>query len=462
MQEQPTDQPSAVSRRQFLKHSSLAAASAATGAGFLAGCANRKGAVATTAAFAAAPVVAKAQDKQAINAVIIGLGGRGGGAGKNFLDAAKEVGVEAKIVGVADIFPEAAKKGKDNFEVPEDKCFSGFDSYKKVLELPGVNYAILATPPGFRAPHFRACIEAGKNVFMEKPVAVDGPGCRIMYEAAELAKSKNLKVAAGTQRRHQAPYIETIKRIKDGAIGDVLALRAYWVNGGPIWHRGDNGATDLEKQIRNWYHYIWLCGDHICEQHVHNIDVCNWIMGAHPVKCWGMGARQQLGDKSGEIWDNFAIEYEYANGVRMQAACGQIKRDWSSVSEAVQGSKGTSNPSNSISPKDGAMWRYREKSTDPYVQEHIDLINAIIKGTDLNEAKQVTDSTLTAIMGREAAYSGAGVNWDDMLNSKFAYGPELLYQDPSKMEWGAFRTLQPPMPSQHNIFKETPVVPVKG
>jgi len=418
--------------------------------------------VATTAAFAAAPVVAKAQEKQAINAVIIGLGGRGGGAGKNFLDAAKEVGVDAKIVGVADIFPEQAKKGKENFEVPEDKCFSGFDSYKKVLELPGVNYAILATPPGFRAPHFRACVEAGKNVFMEKPVAVDGPGCRIMYEAAELAKSKNLKVAAGTQRRHQAGYIETIKRIRDGAIGDVLALRAYWVNGGPIWHRGDNGATDLEKQIRNWYHYIWLCGDHICEQHVHNIDVCNWIMGAHPVKCWGMGARQQLGDKSGEIWDNFAIEYEYANGVRMQASCGQIKRDWSSVSEAVQGSKGTSNPSNSISPKDGAMWRYREKATDPYVQEHIDLINAILKGTDLNEAKQVTDSTLTAIMGREASYSGAGVNWDDMLNSKFAYGPELLYQDPSKMEWGAFRTLQPPMPSQHNIFKETPVVPVKG
>ena len=262
---------------------------------------------------------------------------------------------------------------------------------------------------------------------MEKPVAVDGPGCQVMYAAAEMAKQKNLKVAAGTQRRHQAGYIETIKRIKDGAIGDVVTLRAYWVNGGPIWHRGDQGSTELERQIRNWYHYIWLCGDHICEQHVHNIDVCNWIMNDHPVKCWGMGARQQLGDKSGEIWDNFAVEYEYANGVRMYSYCGQIKREWSSVSEGVQGTKGTANPSGHIQPKGGPVWRYKGEAVGPYVQEHIDLINAIVNDTPLNEAKQVTDSTLTAIMGREAAYSGEGVDWDTVLNSKFTYGPELLY-----------------------------------
>jgi predicted dehydrogenase len=293
-------------------------------------------------------------------------------------------------------------------------------------------------------------------------VAVDGPGCRMMYAAADLAKQKNLKVAAGTQRRHQAGYLETIKRIQDGAIGDVITLRAYWVNGGPIWHRGDEGATELERQIHNWYHYIWLCGDHICEQHVHNIDVCNWIVGAHPVKCWGMGARQQLNGKSGEIWDNFAVEYEYPNGARMFSYCGQIKREWSSVSEGVQGTKGTSDPSGRIQPKGGEMWRYRKQDKDvsPYVQEHIDLINAIVKDTELNEAKQVTDSTLTAIMGREAAYSGAGVDWDQILNSKFAYGPELLYEDCAKMEWGPFRVLQPPMPNGHNIFKDPPVVPV--
>jgi len=440
MQDYPNHPSSAFSRRQFIKSSTLVAASAAAAASF--------------------PSVLHGQSKQPIHAVIIGVGGRGSGAGRDFTDAAKAVGAEAKIVAVADIFPEAAKKAAQTFEVPEDKCFSGFDAFQKALAVPGVNYAILATPPGFRASHFKAAIEAGKNVFMEKPVAVDGPGCRVIYAAAEMAKQKNLKVAAGTQRRHQAAYQETIKRIKDGAIGDIVTLRAYWVNGGPIWHRGDVGSTELERQIRNWYHYIWLCGDHVCEQHVHNINVCNWIVGEHPTKCWGMGARQQLDGKSGEIWDNFAMEYEYPNGARMYSYCGQIKRDWSSVSEGVQGTKGTSNPGGLIQPKGGTAWRYKGEAVGPYVQEHIDLINAILKDTPLNEAKQVTDSTLTAIMGREAAYSGAGVDWDQVLNSKFTYGPDLLYKDCAKMEWGDFRTLQPPMPSQHDIFKDPPVVPV--
>jgi predicted dehydrogenase len=457
MQDYPTDPSNAVSRRHFLKTSTIAASAAGTG--FLAGCARHKKTVVATAA-AVAPAVVQAQAKLPINAVIIGVGGRGSGAGRDFTDAAKAVGADAKIVAVADIFPEAAKKAAGTFEVPEDKCFSGFDGFQKALAVPGVNYAILATPPGFRASHFKAAIEAGKNVFMEKPVAVDGAGCQVMHAAAEMAKQKNLKVAAGTQRRHQTAYIETIKRIKDGAIGDIVTLRAYWVNGGPIWHRGDVGSTELERQIRNWYHYIWLCGDHICEQHVHNLDVCNWIVGDHPTKAWGMGARQQLNGKSGEIWDNFAVEYEYPNGARMYSYCGQIKREWASVSEGVQGTKGTSNPSGHIQPKDGTVWRYKGEAVGPYVQEHIDLINAILKDTPLNEAKQVTDSTLTAIMGREAAYSGAGVEWDQALNAKFTYGPDLLYKDCAKMEWGAFRTLQPPMPGAHNIFKDPPVVPV--
>jgi myo-inositol 2-dehydrogenase/D-chiro-inositol 1-dehydrogenase len=438
---------SSVSRRQFLKNSSLAAASAAAAVNF--------------------PAILHAQSKQPINAVIVGLGGRGAGAGKNFLEAAKAVGVEGKIVAVADLFPEQAERGRSIYqkefgvEVPANKCFSGFDAFEKALAEPGVNYAILSTPPGFRAPHFRACVEAGKNVFMEKPVAVDGTGCRLMYETYELAKKKNLKVAAGTQRRHQAGYIETIKRIHDGAIGDVTDLRAYWVNGGPIWHRGLKGDTDLERQIHNWYHYIWLCGDHICEQHVHNIDVCNWVAGAHPVKAWGMGARQQLDGKPGEIWDNFAVEYTYENGLRMHSYCGQIKREFSSISEAVVGSKGTSDPAGNIAPKDGKRWRFNNEGvTGAYTQEHIDLINAIINDTELNEAKQVTDSTLTAIMGREAAYSGAVVEWDDMLNCKFHYGPDILFTEPAKMTFGAFRTLQPPMPSQHDIFKDPPEVPV--
>jgi hypothetical protein len=173
-----------------------------------------------------------------------------------------------------------------------------------------------------------------------------------------------------------------------------------------------------------------------------------------------MGARQQLGDKPGEIWDNFAIEFQYKNGVRMFSYCGQVKRDWSSVSEAVVGTKGTANPGGTIQPTSGQMWRYRGGGTNPYVQEHIDLINAIFNNTDLNEAEQVTDSTLTAIMGREAAFSGAEVEWDAILNSKFAYGPEQLFTDASKMQFGDFRTLRPPMPSQFNILKDPPVAPV--
>ena len=421
-----------VSRRSFIKNSSLFAASAAAVASF--------------------PNVLHAQSKLTLNAVIIGVGGRGSGAGKNFLDAAKVAGVDAKIVAVADIFPEAAMKAQGLFGVAGDKCFSGFDGYMKALEVPGVNYVILASPPGFRPGHFKAAVAAGKNIFTEKPVCVDGPGARIMYAAAEEAKSKGLKIAAGTQRRHHAGYIETVKRIQDGAIGDITALRAYWVNGNAIWHRGMKGETDLERQIQNWYHYIWLSADHIVEQHVHNIDIGNWIMNAHPVKAWGMGARQQLGDKPGEIWDNFAVEFEYANGVRMSSYCGQVKRDFASVNETVVGSKGTSNPAGSIKPTSGESWRFRGNAVDPYMQEHVDLITAIANGTDLNEGKQVTDSTLTAIMGREAAYSGGVVEWDDMKNCEFAYGPEQLYTDASKMHFGAFRTLKSPMPGDHDIF----------
>jgi myo-inositol 2-dehydrogenase/D-chiro-inositol 1-dehydrogenase len=426
-----------VSRRQFIRNSSLLAASAAAVASF--------------------PGILHAQTKPKLNAAIIGTGGRGSGAGKDFLDAAKEVGVEANIVALADISADQVARCRQNVsrlgvQVPSENCFHGFDAYLKAINVPGVNYVILASPPGFRPPHFQAAVAAGKNVFTEKPVAVDGPGCRMMYAAGEEAKKKGLKVVAGTQRRHHPGYIETIKRIHDGAIGDVTALRAYWINTGPIWHRGIKGNNDLEIQINNWYHYIWLCADHIVEQHVHNLDIGNWVMKATPVKAWGMGGRQQLGDKPGEIWDNFSVEFEYENGVRMQSFCGQIKRDFGSVSEAVVGSKGTSNPSGQIRPKDGPAWRAPGKKLSEYVYEHISLINAIVGDKELNETAQVTDSTLTAIMGREAAYNGGVVGWEDIKNSEFKYGPDLLYTDASKMEFGAFRTLKPPMPGQHDIF----------
>ena len=279
-----------------------------------------------------------------------------------------------------------------------------------------------------------------------------------------LSKQKNLKVAAGTQRRHQAGYLETIKRLKDGAIGDIVTLRAYWVNGGPIWHRGDQGDTELERQIRNWYHYIWLCGDHICEQHVHNLDVCNWIMNDHPVSCWGMGARQQLDGKSGEIWDNFAIEYEYPNGARMYSYCGQIKREWSSRQRRRPGHQRHLR-SRRPHPAQGrpSVALSREKAhRSPYVQEHIDLINAIVKDTELNEAKQVTDSTLTAIMGREAAYSGAGVEWDAILKSKFSYGPEPLSRIAPRWNGAPSAPCSRPCPASTTSSRIRPSCPSKA
>lgn len=440
LSQNPTSSSEPLSRRQFLKNSSLA--------------------VAGGLAAASLPSIVLGQEKAAMNAVIIGMGGRGAGAGKDFLEAAKIAGIDGKIVAVADIFPDQAKRAMREYEVPESKCFSGFDGYMKAINEPGVNYAIIATPPGFKPAQFKACIEAGKHVFVEKPVATDGPGCRVMYAAGKLADQKGLKVAAGTQRRHQAGYIDAIKRIQDGAVGDIVTLRAYWVNGGPIWHRADRGNTALERQIHNWYHYIWLSGDHICEQHVHNLDVCNWVMNDHPVKCWGQGARQQLGEKSGEIWDHFAVEYDYPNGVKMFSYCGQIKRSGSpGVDEFVHGTKGTAKPSGSISPKDGQRWRSSLKldSGNPYVQEHVDLIRAILKNSELNETKNVTDSTLTAIMGREAAYSGGWVEWDDILNSKFEYGPELVYEKAHQMQFGDFRTLKSPVPSLHDVLKNPPM-----
>ena len=431
--------PLSLNRRQFLKTSSVAAASAAV---------------------LSFPNILHAANKASFRAAIVGLGGRGTGAGENYLEAAKIAGVDAKVVAVADLFPEAAENGKKHFGVADDKCFSGFDAYLKAISHPEVNYVILATPPGFRPGHFTAAVAAGRNIFCEKPVGVDGPGIRMMYAAGEESKKKGLKIAAGTQRRHHAPYIETVKRIHDGAIGDVTALRAYWVNTGPIWHRGMKGDTDLERMIRNWYHYIWLCGDHVVEQHIHNLDVCNWVAGAHPVKAWGMGARQQLGDKPGEIWDNFAIEFTYASGVHLHSYCGQVKRDFGSVSEAVVGSKGTGNPAGDLKVNGGEEWRYPDnKPIQPQVQEHVDLMNAIANDTELNETKQVADSTLTAIMGREAAYSGSVVQWDDILNCKYAYGPELMYSDPSKLTWGAFPTLRPPMPHEHDIFENNAKLP---
>ncbi|MEO8427717.1 MAG: Gfo/Idh/MocA family oxidoreductase [Verrucomicrobiota bacterium] len=404
----PRYQTADLSRRQFLKESSLAASGAVAAASF--------------------PFVltGHAAETQPIRVGLIGCGGRGTGAVANVLEAADNV----KIVAMADLFKDRLESSRNELkairvEVPDNRCFIGFDAYQHLVALPEVNYVILATMPHFRPLHLRAAIDAGKHVFMEKPVAVDGPGIRSIIESGELAKDKGLSIVAGTQRRHQTDYRETIRRLRDGAIGSVLVGRAYW-NDTELWHHGRKPEwSEMEYQCRNWYYFIWLSGDHIVEQHVHNLDVMNWVMGAHPIKASGNGGRQARTDpKYGSIFDHFAVEYEYANGARVYSYSRQTNATERNVSEAVIGAIGTSNCQNLIQAKGEKPWRFAEKSPNGYVQEHADLIASIRAGKPLNEARQIAESTLTAIMGREAAYSGQSITWEQMLNSNVSRAPD--------------------------------------
>src|SRR4029077_3788159 len=228
---------------------------------------------------------------------------------------------------------------KDKLDITDDRCFSGFDAYQKVIDC--CDLVMLATPPGFRPLHIEATIKAGKNLFAEKPVAVDGTGIRKVLAAYEAAREKGLSVVTGTQRRHQAGYIESVKRIHDGAIGDLVGGQVYW-NQGSIWaHKRQQGWSDTEYQIRNWYHFLWLCGDHIVEQHVHNLDVACWALSAHPVRAVGMGGRQVISEpERGQSYDHFAIDYEFPNGVHVISMARQIEGCENNVSETIVGSKG--------------------------------------------------------------------------------------------------------------------------
>jgi myo-inositol 2-dehydrogenase/D-chiro-inositol 1-dehydrogenase len=366
---------------------------------------------------------------------LIGCGGRGSGAAENVLNAAK--GVE--IVAVGDYYKDkvdglrrrllnaAREDGKikelgNKVDLPADRCYTGLDAYQKVINTPGVNYIILATPPGFRPLHLQAAVAAGKNVFTEKPVAVDGPGIRKVLDVYEEANSKKLGIGAGTQRRHQLGYLETMKQIHDGAIGDIVAAQCYW-NQGSIWfHPRKDGMTDLDYQIHNWYHFVWTCGDHIVEQHVHNIDVVNWATGQHPIRAVGMGGRvRPCSDPNvdGHIYNFFAIDYEYPKGVHVLSQCRQIPNCANSVSEALVGTKGMCQANTyTINGKPVMDRQQGRRGTDPYVQEHTDLIASIRAGKPYNELKSVAESTLTAILGRMSAYTGKSLTWEQALHSQ--------------------------------------------
>lgn len=345
--------------------------------------------------------LAYAQGSDTIRVGVVGCGGRGSGAAHDCVNSSSGV----KIVALADSFADRMGKLQSDFDVPDDRCFVGLDAYKQLMALDDVNLVILAAPPGFRPPHLAEAIRRGKHVFMEKPVAVCPAGIKMVMEASEQAAQKGLGIVAGTQRRHQFEYVETMKRILDGAIGEIVSAQCYWNMGGLWCHKRRPGESDVEWQMRNWLYFTWLSGDHIVEQHVHNIDVVNWAFGdVLPETVHGIGGRQyRTGNEYGHIFDHFGVEFSYPSDVRTISTCRQIEGTAGNVSERVVGTRGWTNCSGRIEGENA--WRYRGPRSNPYVQEHTDLIESIRNGAPLNEGKTVAGSTLCAIMGRESAYS---------------------------------------------------------
>ncbi|MFZ4574424.1 MAG: Gfo/Idh/MocA family protein [Phycisphaerales bacterium] len=352
-----------------------------------------------------------------------------------------------RIVALADLMPdriesclaqlgsdEVTSQFGDRTKVARDHCFTGFDAYQKLLALKDIDMVILATSPGFRPTHFEAAVAAGKHVFLEKPVAVDPVGVRRVIAAGEAATKKGLSVVTGTQRRHEDNYLAAMEQLGKGAIGEIMAARCYWNQGGLWVHNRKPEYTDMEWQCRNWLYFTWLSGDHIVEQHVHNLDVINWVMGGPPVRCVGLGGRQsRTGEEYGHIFDHFCIEYEYANGACLTSMCRQIEGTPGRVEEIVVGSKGTLKTTAGRSEITGAnAWKSPEEKTNPYVQEHVHLLQSIRgEGAKLNEARRIAESTLTAIMGRMSCYTGQPVSWDfamkesklDLTPPSVAFGP---------------------------------------
>ncbi len=361
---------------------------------------------------------------------LIGCGGRGTGAAAQALRADPNT----RLVAVGDAFGDRLEGALNGLrgdgeiaarvDVPAERRFVGFDAYQQVIDA-GIDVVLLCTPPGFRPMHFEYAVAKEKHVFMEKPVAVDGAGVRHVLAAAAIAKEKGLKVGVGLQRHHDPRYIDTIARLRDGAIGKPVLLRVYWNSGGVWVNPRQPGQSEMDYQMRNWYYFNWLCGDHIVEQHIHNLDVGNWVMDAYPVECQGMGGREvRKGSQHGEIYDHHALEYTYADGTKMQSHCRHQGGTWSSVSEHLHGTLGTCNiGAGRMQLYTGEEWRWRGEGKDPYQVEHDVLFAAIRSGAAHDEGENGAKSTLTAIMGRLATYSGKVVKFDEALNSSIELKP---------------------------------------
>jgi myo-inositol 2-dehydrogenase/D-chiro-inositol 1-dehydrogenase len=362
-------------------------------------------------------------DSGEIKIGLVGCGGRGTGAATQALDTHSDAN-RLKLTAVADPFAyrmdaalKSISKKHEGLVAVADKKFSGVDAFKRLLES-DVDLIILATPPGFRPMHFEAAVKAGKHVFMEKPVATDAPGVRRVLEANKIAKEKKLAVAVGLQRRHESGYRATIAKLKDGAIGDILLTRVYW-NTGDIWIRPRlPEQSEIEYQIHNWYHFNWLSGDHICEQHIHNLDVSNWLMDGHPVEAQGAGSRT-VQTEVGQIYDSHFVEYTYGNGTKMISQCRQIPGCWNAVTEFAHGSLGWCELSKGkiYDRNNKEIWK-APANENGHAQEHVNLFASIRKGEIPNEADYGAYSTMTSIMGRMATYTGKTLKWDDCINSK--------------------------------------------
>jgi predicted dehydrogenase len=429
------------SRRNFLGNVALGTIGAIGAAKLLSSCSGPK------VELDLPPLLDQAPDGAPLKAGLIGCGGRGTGAAINFLNA----GPNLSLVAMADVFEDRMAgsreriKNQTGTEVADENCFLGFDAYKKVIES-DVDIVILATPPYFRPQMFAECIEARKHVFMEKPVAVDPVGARSIISSAKKAETIGLTVITGTQRHHQRDYIEVYKRVMQGEIGDILSANAYW-NQNQLWYKSRQPEwTDMEFMLRDWVNWNWLSGDHIVEQHVHNIDVVHWFMGGKfPTKAVGFGSRHRR--VTGDQYDNFSVDFTFEGDIHVHSMCRQINGCVGNVSEFIKGTKGHSNCKDTIWDKEGnELYTYEYpideatgEPTDyvtisPYDQEHIDMVTAIRTNKPINEAEFTAKSTLAAIMGRISAYTGKEVTWEEMMQSNLKLGPDT---DIANLEFGA-------------------------
>jgi myo-inositol 2-dehydrogenase/D-chiro-inositol 1-dehydrogenase len=426
-----------LSRRKFISSTALGTIGTLGAAGLLTSCSGPK----TKTVEVKLPVLLdQAPDGKVLKAGLIGCGARGTGAAINFLDA----GPNLQIVALGDIFQDKIDACRDtlkkqkNIDIPPDKCFSGFDNYQKVIDS-GVDIVLLCTAPHFRPAHVEAAVNAGKHIFMEKPVAVDPVGARSVRISAKKAEQMGLSIVSGTIRRVQKDYMETYRRVASGEIGEIVTAHIIR-NGGAAWERKRLPAwSDMEFMIRNWINFCWLSGDHIVEQFIHEVDVMNWFVGKIPVKAMGWGGRQRR--LTGDQYDFFSIEYVYDNGMHTHCSARQINGCSNLKKELIIGTKGYADCSGSLYSLDGKqIWKYPKpqegdadqtwKVKDPYVQEHVNLVTAIRTGKTVNDAEAQINSTLITIMGRISAYTGKDVTWEEMLNSDLSLGPKTYALGP--------------------------------